>query len=137
MERREKVIVIFGAVNFLIFVFGMLAGIPSQIPGLLKAVGVTPYSFFEVLVQMVFTGAVYVIPGFAFTMIFFRDKTTIEKVLIAFTITAALFGIYDFIGAGPNPVFWYSIVSTHTFIFSGIFILLALIVYGIKKSMKR
>lgn len=133
MEKREKAIVALGVANFIIFLFGMLAKIPEHIPGLLKAIGVTPHPFFEVLVIMFFTSLIYVIPGFTFTMIYFREKTKIEKLLIAFTITAVLFGIYDFIGAGKNPLFWYSIVSVHTFMFSALFTLLAGLIYVVKR----
>jgi hypothetical protein len=118
MKNSEKILIILGIVNFFLFLNGLMIGIPAEIPKLLLAAHVTPFSPNQVLIQLLFFFFIFIIPGLIFSLIFFKESTWIEKILIGFIVSGLIFGIYDFLGAGMlTPPKFYSIVGVHTLVF--------------------
>ena len=137
MKKNEKVLVLLGVINFIIFVLGVLMRIPEHIPQLLKIVGVTPQPLAHIVIQMIVTGGLLFIPGYLFARLFFEEYGGVERIFLSVSIWAVLFGIYDFLGAGKNAVVWYSAVGAHTVVFVLIFSGLAVVLEGMRRVKSR
>ncbi|MEM5882779.1 MAG: hypothetical protein QXQ77_00880 [Candidatus Aenigmatarchaeota archaeon] len=135
MQTKEKVLLILGLLNFLVFVQGLALKIPEQTPELLLVIGMEMFEPLEVSFQLVVFFFLFTLPGFIFTTTFFKDLTKLEKIFLSFTISALLFGIFDSFGAGIlGPVNFYSLASTTSLVFVLAFSVLGLFFFGLKKA---
>ncbi|MCS7105850.1 MAG: hypothetical protein NZ942_00835 [Candidatus Aenigmarchaeota archaeon] len=134
MQRNEKLLLLLGLFNFLFFVQGLALKIPEQTPELLLIIGMEIFTPLEVLVQLIVFFFLFTLPGFIFTITFFKEFTKLEKTFLSFTISSLLFGIFDSFGAGIlGPVNYYSIASTSSLVFIIVFSLLGIFLYNLKK----
>ncbi|MEM5844338.1 MAG: hypothetical protein QXX07_00825 [Candidatus Aenigmatarchaeota archaeon] len=143
MQTKEKVLLILGLLNFLVFVQGLALKIPDYIrslpfripeqrPELISAMQM--FTPFEVSIQLLVFFFFFITPGFIFTLAFFKELTKLEKIFLSFTISTLIFGIFDNIGAGMlGSMNYYSICSTTSLIFIVAFSVLGLFFLYVKK----